>query len=156
MAWKRLKWLDEMDEFWLDNLTLFCQNCTWNCFTLIDVHALSRVDVLKESGFAGQISGTFFARMTPSFTDGGTAQLFGADHTLQLAGAHVILDSSGSLTSSWRQTGKESFRYDDKQTERKKERKKERERERKKERKKESLHYFSPASAQKSLIEWAR
>ncbi len=79
---------------------MFCQNYTWNGFAFIDVHALSRVDVLKESGFAGQISGTFFARMTPSFPDGGAAELFGADHTLQLAGAHVVLDSSGSVTSS--------------------------------------------------------
>ena len=55
---------------------------TWNSFTLVDVHALARVHVLEESGLARQVVGTLLAGVTPGLTDGGAAELLGANDTL--------------------------------------------------------------------------
>ena len=55
---------------------------------------LAAVDVLEESFVAVEFGRALLARMTPSFADRGAAELFSADHSLQLALAHVIADAS--------------------------------------------------------------
>ena len=52
--------------------------------------ALAAVDVAKKSFIAVEFGGTLLARMAPRFAHSGAAQLFGANHALQLALAHVV------------------------------------------------------------------
>jgi hypothetical protein len=74
---------------WADSKAKF----TWNSFTLIYIHAFSCVNILEKSRFTCQIPGAFFTWVTPSFPDGSTAQLFGADNTLKLTCTHVIFNA---------------------------------------------------------------
>ncbi len=50
------------------------------------------MDVAEESFVAVEFSWTLFARVAPSLAHGGATKLLGADHTLQLPLAHVIVD----------------------------------------------------------------
>lgn len=63
-----------------------------NCLALVDINALTAVNIAEESFVTVQFSRTLLARMAPSFAHGGAAQLFSAHNTLQLALAHVIVD----------------------------------------------------------------
>ena len=51
---------------------------------LVNIHALSRVNIFQKSQVAVEFCRTTFARMSPSFSYGGAAELFGADDPLQL------------------------------------------------------------------------
>ncbi len=51
----------------------FYSRLTWYGLTLIDVHALSRVDILEESRLAGQGVRTLLTGVTPGNSNSGTA-----------------------------------------------------------------------------------
>ena len=55
---------------------------SWNGLALVNVHALSGVDVFEEADLvAGKLRRTLLARMTPGSPDGRATQLLGADNT---------------------------------------------------------------------------
>jgi len=76
----------------VDALAAFAQGR--NGLAFVDIDTLAAVDVLEESFVAVEFGRALLARMTPSFADRGAAELFSADHSLQLALAHVIADAS--------------------------------------------------------------
>jgi hypothetical protein len=65
----------------------------WDRLALVDVHALSRVQVLEEAVVAVQLVGTVLAGVAPRAPHRGAAQLLGAHHAGQLALAHVVADA---------------------------------------------------------------
>lgn len=72
----------------VDALAAFAQRRYGLAF--INIDALAAVDVAKKSFIAVEFGGTLLARMAPRFAHSGAAQLFGANHALQLALAHVV------------------------------------------------------------------
>lgn len=56
-------------------------------------NALATVDVLEHTLVTVQSGGAVLAWVTPGTSHGGTAQLLGAHHALQLTLTHVVPDS---------------------------------------------------------------
>lgn len=67
---------------------------TRNGFALINIHALSGVDVFQESRFAGQRRRTLFAGVSPGLADGRATEVLRTHDALQGPGAHVIFNPS--------------------------------------------------------------
>jgi hypothetical protein len=70
----------------------------WDRLALVDVHALSRVQVLEEAVVAVQLVGTVLAGVAPRASHRRAAQLLGAHHAGQLALAHVVADAHEART----------------------------------------------------------
>ena len=58
------------------------------------------MDIAQESFVAVEFGWALLAGMTPGFTDGGAAELFGADDPLQLTLAHVVAYTRETRTRS--------------------------------------------------------
>lgn len=65
---------------------------------LVNVHALVGVDVLQEASLTIERLRALLARMSPRLSNGGAAELPGADDPLQLAEALAVLDSPSEQT----------------------------------------------------------